>query len=156
MKTRRTKRRKRTKRERSRREEGKKKWSRRILGNNTNTFYVSLYISVFQETTSFLFALRGVSVSSVTLGLRKITIKRAVIPLSLVQGYLRTYLSPQSLPISHLNNIVSLCNAIVNSWKNYEISLINVVCNTYKLCGYYSKTRTKVNPHILCLLKRKA
>jgi hypothetical protein len=35
-----------------------------------------------------------VSASSINSGLRKIMIKRTVIPLSLVQSYLRTYISP--------------------------------------------------------------
>jgi len=134
-------RRKRMKRERSRREKGIKNGVEEF-GGITPILFMSLYISVFQETTSFLLGLKGVSASSINAGLRKIMIKRKVIPLSLAQSYLRSYISPQSLPVSHLNNIVSPCESTVNSRKNYEISFLNVVCNKYKLHGYYSKTRT--------------
>lgn len=116
---------------------------------------MSLYIYVFQETTTFLLGLKGVSPSSINSSLRKIMIKRKVIPLSLAQSYLRTYISPQSLPVSHLNNIVSPYESIVNSRKNYEISFLSVVCNKCKLYGYYSKTRTYVIPHKPCFLKHK-
>jgi len=87
--------RKRMKRERSRREKGIKNGLEEF-GGITPILFMSLYISVFQETITFLLGLKGVSASSINSGLRKIMIKRKVIPLSLAQSYLRTYISPQS------------------------------------------------------------
>jgi hypothetical protein len=132
--------------ERSRREERIKNGVEEFSGI-TPILLMSLYISVSQETTTFLLGLRGVSASSINSSLRKIMIKRTVIPLSLVQSYLRTNVSPQSLPVSHLNNIVSPCESTANSRKNYEISCLNFVCNKYKLYGYYSNTRPEIIRH---------
>jgi hypothetical protein len=86
-------------------------------------------------------------------------IQHMVIALSLEQ-YLFTDTSQSLLLylsfISHLNNIVSLCEFIVNTWENCVISLLNVVCDTYKLHGWYSETGIVVGAHKLYLLKHNA